>query len=171
MHPILTCFSHVLQPLTHPPIPHTVRVPCFEDILVSSVMYVLCSLHHSHGVHPPPHPGRRLAVFLCQFEQEFPYVWQHRKASPRLSSGGPTGRPLCPDTLPFWDQAGLDCEESAGGAGAHQRLQVPSLSQGVLRGGYCTTLTIRGQTPVHHPKKHPPKVQVSNVNHHNSRAS
>ena len=52
MHPILICLSHVLRPLTHPSIPHTVIVPCYEDILASGVMYFRCRLHHFGGLVP-----------------------------------------------------------------------------------------------------------------------
>ena len=42
MQPLLVRLFHVMQPLTHPPIPNTAIVPVSENILAPIVVHVLC---------------------------------------------------------------------------------------------------------------------------------
>ena len=46
MHPFLVC----LQPFTNPPIPHTVIMPCQEDVLAPSILHGLCSVQTPSGL-------------------------------------------------------------------------------------------------------------------------
>ena len=64
MQPLLVCLFHIMQPLTHPPIPNTVIVPVSENTLAPIVVHVLCLLHHSSGLVLKPRCGQFLRHFL-----------------------------------------------------------------------------------------------------------
>ena len=42
----------MLQPLAYPPVPNAIIMPCLEDILAPSGLYILCYLQHPFSLVP-----------------------------------------------------------------------------------------------------------------------